>query len=154
MKHAETLSILAVVAAMPIGAQEMSPEPPRGHPQGFFSSKPRFEPGPYVIFFDAGDASVSEGADRILDNAVKHWPEPHKPRFVLCYDPSEEGVAGRELEEARKATVVDELEKRGAVQVLNSVWDCYHRDEPSRDRRARMAMVGVLSMPEPALLSD
>ena len=148
MTPARFLPLAAILAAVPVHAQDAPPEPPRGHPPGFFSVEPRFEPGPFVIFFDADEAQVSKGADEILDNAFVHWPEAQKPRFVLCYDPAEEGEAGKALEDERRATVAAELEKRGAVQVLNSVWDCYHRDTPLRDSRARMAMLGVLDMPE------
>ena len=146
MKLSAVLSLAVAVAAVPAGAQEKPPGPPRGHPPGFYSFEPRFEPGPYVIFFDAGDTSISEGADEILDNAVTHWPDPNMPRFVLCYDPAIEGEAGAKLEDARKATVTAQLEERGAVQVLDSLWDCYHRDEPLRDKRAHMAMLGVLAI--------
>ena len=148
MKTATLLPFAAMLAAAPAFAQDTLPEPPRGHPPGFFKTQPRFEPGPYVVFFDAGDPEVSEGAEIILDNAVKYWPDPHRPRFVLCYDPAEEGEAGVVLEEARKATIVAELSRRGAVQVLDSVWDCYHSEQPLHDNRARMAMLGVLTMPK------
>jgi hypothetical protein len=144
------LPLAALLAAVPTFAQDTPPPPPRGHPPGFFKAEPRFEPGPFVVFFDAGEKEVSQGAEIVLDNAVKYWPEPHRPRFVLCYDPAEEGEAGAGLEEARKATIVAELTRRGAVQVLDSVWDCYHSERPLPDSRARMAMLGVLAMPESA----
>lgn len=150
MRGAALLPLAALLAAAPTFAQDTAPEPPRGHPPSFFKFQPRFEPGPYVVFFDAGDTEVSEGAEIVLDNAVTHWPEPHRPRFVLCYDPAEEGEAGAQLEEARKGSIVAELTRRGAVQVLDSVWDCYHSERPLHDSRARMAMLGVLEMPESA----
>ncbi|GAB5349871.1 hypothetical protein [Alteriqipengyuania sp. 357] len=136
--------VAALFAVGPIHAQDLPREAPRGHPPGFFAGPDRFEPGPFVIFFDPGETEVSSGADPILDNAFGYWPETTRPRFVLCYDPAGEGEAGATLEQARMAEVRAQLLKRGALQVLYSTWDCYAGHRSFDHDLARIAMVGVL----------
>lgn len=145
MKLFAALGCLFLLGAVP-------PTAPRGHPPGFYDIKP--QPGPFVIFFEPGEAVVSDGARPILDNALKYWPAPERGRFVLCYDAAAEGKDGQVLEADRKKSVRDALIGRGAVQVLDSEWDCFHRKEPLPSDRARMAIIGVLETTETSSQPD
>ena len=42
---------------------------PTGHPPDFYTDKP--DPGPFAIFSDTGETTVSEGSGKILDTALK-----------------------------------------------------------------------------------
>ena len=121
-------SIAALSWLILLGAAS-PPRAPTGHPPDFYA---RPDPGPFVIFFDAEETAVSESAGEILDTAIKLWPSPDQGRFVLCYNPAEEGGRGQATEAIRKA-----------IQVLASDWDCYHRTKPLPSTRARMAIIGV-----------
>lgn len=132
-------SIAALSWLILLGAAS-PPRAPTGHPPDFYA---RPDPGPFVIFFDAEETAVSESAGEILDTAIKLWPSPDQGRFVLCYNPAEEGGRGQATEAIRKDRVRKELMNRGAIQVLASDWDCYHRTKPLPSTRARMAIIGV-----------